>query len=572
MSIIYPKSQYQTDVFNVKDFGAKGDGIVDDTSAFASAIQNARDISIEAGGASVEVPEGIFRITSPLVIDDGIALVGRSHRGSRITWYPTASGQVLFTLGDGTAQQSGNSIRNLELVTTSSYSTTLIKTRDVSQCWVDYVFIRASAVPSGTDTIGMDITGRENSTFSNLRIFAPTPIRMSAYPGEPTGIDNHNFHNLYLSAQPLTTNNISACVWIDDTTPSAISFTGRQAYAKGDHAVYWKDPDHGTTLTIASFDNIRFEQPYDTSKASFHVELGTTQNNKFQDISFKNCHGSPNAAGFYLRGIRGVSLINCSTDTGGDYAIDASRCQELSILTSDLLGEFRISNMMPVWASARYLRQDSRPRSSIWIEHDDAYIGVNSQPFSYGNNCQIFSRTTYLDTAGVQTFALNENEKVKFATLFVTAVAMASGDYASGQFVVVDDSVTTDGGAYRGIAKVSGTTNINDLPNQGAGTVNVYASNSQTHPIATVNIQNQIGQPIYVQMYAIVHTQNYLTRLWPAAPPWASGVAVEINDQYMNDGNIYRSQTDGTTGETGPTHTSGTASDGVVTWLYESTP
>lgn len=64
--------------------------------------------------------------------------------------------------------------------------------------------------------------------------------------------------------------------------------------------------------------------------------------------------------------------------------------------------------------------------------------------------------------------------------------------------------------------------------------------------------------------YFIVTTAGAL------APAWSSGVAVIIGELRQNGGRIYSALAAGTTGATAPTHTSGSASDGAVTWAYYS--
>lgn len=71
-------------MISVKDFGAKGDGLTDDTKA----IQNALD-SIPIGGATssgktisgdmVFLPRGIYLISSPLILRSAITLAGEGH-------------------------------------------------------------------------------------------------------------------------------------------------------------------------------------------------------------------------------------------------------------------------------------------------------------------------------------------------------------------------------------------------------------------------------------------------------------------------------------------------------------
>lgn len=53
---------------------------------------------------------------------------------------------------------------------------------------------------------------------------------------------------------------------------------------------------------------------------------------------------------------------------------------------------------------------------------------------------------------------------------------------------------------------------------------------------------------------------------------WASGVTFAAGAYTFNDGNYYQTTAGGTSGSTIPTHTSGSASDGGVTWNYYNGP
>ncbi len=57
---------------NIKDFGAKGDGIADDTTALTTAIANAQSI-----GGDVILPSGVYRITSTVVIGQAVRIIGQ---------------------------------------------------------------------------------------------------------------------------------------------------------------------------------------------------------------------------------------------------------------------------------------------------------------------------------------------------------------------------------------------------------------------------------------------------------------------------------------------------------------
>ena len=58
--------------FNVRDFGAKGDGATDDTAAFQKALETAG----HAGGGIVFVPTGNYLIKGHLVVPDNVTLEG----------------------------------------------------------------------------------------------------------------------------------------------------------------------------------------------------------------------------------------------------------------------------------------------------------------------------------------------------------------------------------------------------------------------------------------------------------------------------------------------------------------
>jgi hypothetical protein len=83
------------DVVNVKDFGAVGDGVTDDTVAIQAAINAASSIN----GGAIIFPSGSFRITSQLSItSSGISMLGQGceayavgTKGTEIAWHGSNS-------------------------------------------------------------------------------------------------------------------------------------------------------------------------------------------------------------------------------------------------------------------------------------------------------------------------------------------------------------------------------------------------------------------------------------------------------------------------------------------------
>ena len=85
------------EIVSVKDFGAKGDGIVDDTAAIQAAI----NAVIGANGGALYFPNGTYKITAKLVIpvSYGWRIFGESRVGARIKQY-TNNTRIFSLEGD----------------------------------------------------------------------------------------------------------------------------------------------------------------------------------------------------------------------------------------------------------------------------------------------------------------------------------------------------------------------------------------------------------------------------------------------------------------------------------------
>jgi len=96
-----PDRERWSDVVNVKDFGACGNGVCDDTTAFQSAITSAaaRGFALAPGG-TVYVPPGNYRVTSALSVPLNVNLRGDGF-GSLLSFVSGTDGLVITPGGDG---------------------------------------------------------------------------------------------------------------------------------------------------------------------------------------------------------------------------------------------------------------------------------------------------------------------------------------------------------------------------------------------------------------------------------------------------------------------------------------
>lgn len=70
--------------YNVKDYGAVGDGSTDDTTSIQAAIT-----ACQGTGAKLFFPKGSYKISTTLNITGTLALAGESRYGTSITWTST---------------------------------------------------------------------------------------------------------------------------------------------------------------------------------------------------------------------------------------------------------------------------------------------------------------------------------------------------------------------------------------------------------------------------------------------------------------------------------------------------
>jgi hypothetical protein len=88
-------------VLNVVDFGAKGDGVNDDTAAIQAAINYAQDNLLPVYFPSNKVSQ-VYKTTAPLVVSKPLTMTGASSRNVTIAATGLTAGQFVLDI-DGTA-------------------------------------------------------------------------------------------------------------------------------------------------------------------------------------------------------------------------------------------------------------------------------------------------------------------------------------------------------------------------------------------------------------------------------------------------------------------------------------
>ena len=188
-----------TSIFNVKYYGATGNGTTDDTTA----IQNALNAAETAGNATVYFPAGAYLVSSQLSwtapgINSRLVIKGDRQGVSAIVWASTSStvGIVLNNSGTNDVDSSAFTIKNLSLYAGGAFSSataltvnqsgTIGNPNNLPQSKIENVTISGDKVYSGSNYF---LNGIIFNSFSNVSIVDTTiigPSTLSAGNGIST--------------------------------------------------------------------------------------------------------------------------------------------------------------------------------------------------------------------------------------------------------------------------------------------------------------------------------------------------------------------------------------------------
>ncbi len=134
---------------SVRGYGAVGDGIADDTSAFQAALNG--------GKYDIYVPEGTYKITSTVVVPSGVILHGASS-GSVLA--ASAISGAVIRLYDNVGP-GGATVEHLTITGTAMTGLEVYR--------MNQVLVRDVAISSGTFTNGFSFSYTYGSIFDHLR-------------------------------------------------------------------------------------------------------------------------------------------------------------------------------------------------------------------------------------------------------------------------------------------------------------------------------------------------------------------------------------------------------------------
>ena len=161
------------EVVSVKDFGAVGNGVADDTAAIQAAIAYAATAVAGSTGATVYFPTGTYLISSTIAMPNRVGLRGDNNRGTTIKPHSSFASQYMFHASNGTISMFGSFIADMYIDARGKNMTAVVW----SQAWQENSgMFRVTMQFDGTTQYGVLLTdgygGASFTTIDECEIFA----------------------------------------------------------------------------------------------------------------------------------------------------------------------------------------------------------------------------------------------------------------------------------------------------------------------------------------------------------------------------------------------------------------
>ena len=270
--------------YNVKTFGAVGDGVANDTSAIQSAINYAS----AQGGGTVLFPAGTYRITAALTVaKHGVVLEGETAHGSIIKLSTANQDGVVFYRSGGDLSNAG--VRRLFFLSEGITARHIISLRDT------YAFLAEDIKIWGPCLHAIDMrrgTYSYNTVFRQI-IIGDGPVVGIAIGINGTGeIANVELSSVYIGQAT------DAGVWVRQC--GGLKWSGGEVLGAGRGLVI--ETPSGLYTKGAQISNVFFDTCVNENVLIKNLDTG-----RVSGISFDNCsfNHSQNADGCIVQGADG---------------------------------------------------------------------------------------------------------------------------------------------------------------------------------------------------------------------------------------------------------------------------
>lgn len=315
--------------YNVRNFGAKGNGVSDDTKAIQAAIDAAQ---LLRAAAVVFFPPGSYLVSDTLRITaHRLSLIGSGRQTTQIRFTPRENGAVCIQIGQGKGSDIvQNFVSQLSVLSTDkTFQKTALRSIGTSELTLrDF-----NVYPwSGNGSIGLQIQGHNEGRVQNCTIVADLPISIETNPNSPyrnngtskEDLDHWSFTDLYVIAGKSW-----PCIRIGSGLGvQNLVFEGNQSWVAGRAGLEWIDKACAQVGYILTIRNVRWEQSQTVDGYFVNIQ----HNHGLQGLVIDNCRsGAGNQGnGIYLRKCNYSSIRNYvygGTGTG----LDLDDCDSVTL-------------------------------------------------------------------------------------------------------------------------------------------------------------------------------------------------------------------------------------------------
>lgn len=260
-------------VLNVKQYGAIGDGVADDTSAIQAACTAA--VTLGTGGTyyrpAVYLPAGRYKTTDTIDVQDRIKVFGAGIDATMVSFEPTAGTKAAIQLKDTSPYHWFGELSDLTIripATVTHDVLTGVLVQEGTQVKVSRVFVNFDG-HSAKDHVGIQLYSREQLLVDDCRLLAPLGIRLSGTLDNVL-VRKVTFLSDSTGGSGLTATLPFAAIAADDNCVLQW-FKATDLTVVKKHHVFTYSNNSAAAAGGIWFDNVRSEQGPDNTKYEFYV-------------------------------------------------------------------------------------------------------------------------------------------------------------------------------------------------------------------------------------------------------------------------------------------------------------
>jgi acyl-coenzyme A thioesterase PaaI-like protein len=305
---------------SVKDFGAVGNGIADDTAAIQAAIDYVNSL----GGGKVSLPAGIFKITSSILLTSrqGIHLTGDGPRATQLKC--TSNCPVIAMNGSLSDVVNSTGISNM---TIRGNSNILSNSHGISISWTNSCYIHDLVIFGCYN--GLDLIHNWQTDIRNIRIYGAgvDKTHVGVYMAESgTPIDN-----------AITAHNIS----VQNSDYGFVIINGQGSKfvaceAGGSPMINAWKIGNPTGTTLCQWIHLVDCLGDSCSDSAWVFAKGTSS--QLSEIQLSNCWAGNSLNGFYINTGKWIVLSACLSIGNTSNGIVLNNCEEIIISSCILRG------------------------------------------------------------------------------------------------------------------------------------------------------------------------------------------------------------------------------------------